>query len=112
MDERRRIERFHLEVPARIKSIDNEEAERGGAFTTRDISSSGAFLFTEEAVAEGARVTLELVLPVEKFRQLLGSQSKVSISVSGRVIRRDQQGIAVLFNKKYEIKALEDNHGV
>jgi c-di-GMP-binding flagellar brake protein YcgR len=112
MDERRRIERFHLEVPARIKSIDDEKAGKHVAFTTRDISSSGAFLFTDEAVAEGACVRLEFVLPVEKFRQLLGSQTKVSISVSGRVVRKDEHGIAVLFNRKYEIKALDNNHGV
>jgi hypothetical protein len=109
MDERRKIQRFHLEIPARIKRVGEGQTGEVSDFKTRDISSSGAFLFTDEQVAEGAHLTLELVLPVEKFKQLLGPHSKVRINVSGRVIRKDQEGIAVLFNKKYEIRASANN---
>jgi hypothetical protein len=47
---------------------------------------------------------------VERLKELIGADKKVELRLEGTVIRKDADGIAVLFDKKYQIKALNHNH--
>ena len=49
-----------------------------------------------------------MVLSVEKLKDLIGVHNKVELKLQGQVIRSDSNGIAVIFERKYQIKAL--NH--
>jgi len=70
---------------------------------TRDVSANGAFLLTELPMTEGSSVTVELELPVERFKQLLEQGQDVTLRINGVVVRTETDGVAVRFQKKYEI---------
>jgi hypothetical protein len=90
-----------MRLPARIVAEGGEQVE--AQLETRDISAKGAFLYTAKPALEGASVILELVLPVDKFKQLLFEQSDVKLKVTGIVLRTEPKGMAVRFDRKYEI---------
>jgi hypothetical protein len=105
VEERRSLARFSLRMPARV--VSPSSGTQPLEIHTRDVSADGAFLSTGEPIAEGTAVTLELELPVEKFRQLLQQQDHdVKLRIKGVVIRAEPGGVAVRFRKKYEIIAL------
>ena len=106
MKERREIERYKLQVPAKIEAIGAAGKKEKLQLQTRDISANGAFFTSEKPVSEGIHVSLELVLSMEKFQQLIGKKSKIELKINGTVIRSDPEGIAVSFDKKYKIRAL------
>jgi hypothetical protein len=106
MEERRKLERFRLQLPAKLVSFSNYQEVL--KLRTRDISSDGAFLITDISVPEGCPITLELLLPAEQFRQLFNKKRNVSLKIRGRVIRKEASGLAIQFEKKYEIGSLDD----
>ena len=107
MEERRKLERFLLQLPAKVVSptAGNEPCR----VATRDVSASGAFLLTKLPIEEGASVTLELELPVDRFKQLLEQGRDVTLRINGVVVRSETEGVAVRFQKKYEIVPMESS---
>ena len=104
--ERRRLERFELEIPATVEVIsdlDQEERRRLNLLTS-DICSGGAYFHTDEPLAEGTQVNIDLVLSRESLKKLSGKQAY--IKVSGKVIRSEAKGMAICFSPNYRIRAL------
>src|SRR5579862_2910274 len=60
--EKRTQTRLTLSVPAKVKNNDAPEAH---AATTRDLSMSGIFLYTDQQIAEGSKLEIVLILPAE-----------------------------------------------
>jgi hypothetical protein len=57
---------------------------------------------------EGPLVRLELALPVEKYQQLFHNEGReVRLKVRGVVIRRESEGMAVRFDRKYRFRSSE-----
>jgi c-di-GMP-binding flagellar brake protein YcgR len=110
MDERRKLERFDLNAPARIQVELESGRKEELNLTTKDVSSGGAFLYSEERVPEGANVKLEFLISMEALRSLVGEKGRVKVKVNGKVIRVDEDGIAIRFDSKYKITALDSNH--
>lgn len=111
MRERRKIERYELHVPTTIEIADATGCLETLQVETKDISASGAyFVAPREPICEGAQLRLEMILPVERLKDLIGANKKVGLRLEGRVIRKDANGIAVLFDKKYQITALNHHH--
>ena len=106
-EERRSLERFRLEVPARIRMVqsqskpDTDAVETDGL--TRDISSGGAFVKGGQPFALGTEIAIQLKLPLAKFKPPENAKD-VQIDVSGRVIRTESDGFGVCFGDQYEIK--------
>ena len=101
MEERRKLDRFLLRLPAKVVSPSSGDNPRQVA--TRDVSASGAFLMTELPITAGTAVTVELDLPVDRFKQLLDQGQDVTLRINGVVVRTETDGVAVRFQKKYEI---------
>jgi hypothetical protein len=60
MPERRKLERFDLNAPARIV-VESEHAKKTALdLKTKDVSSGGAFLYSSQPLAKCARVKMEL----------------------------------------------------
>ena len=110
MKERRKLERFQLHVPTTIELSDASGHHETLQLQTKDISADGAFIVSQQPITEGSRLKLEMILPVEKLRDLIGANKKVELKLEGKVIRSDSSGIAVVFNRKYQIKALNHHH--
>ncbi len=68
---------------------------------TSNICSGDAFSKTEKPLSVGTDVKREIILPLVKSKNVKCNRS--SIYVAGSVIRSDQQGMAVCFDKKYHI---------
>lgn len=99
--EKRKMDRFSLELPALLSITDENGNQRSIEVMTGDICSGGAFFRTNTPFSVGTNVKMDLILPSDKFKKLGGKRSR--INVSGSVIRTDELGIAVCFDKKYRI---------
>ena len=99
--EKRKMERFSLKVPARFIWTDTVSKQEALELITSNICSGGAFFKTEKPLSVGTDVKIEIILPMIKSKNV--KSNRASIYVSGSVIRSDQQGMAVCFEKKYHI---------
>ncbi len=104
-EERRRLERFDLQAPARIEIQVEPGRKDVVTLTTRDISSMGAFVRTAEPLEEGRSVKLELLLSMDLLRRFVGEKGKAKIRVRGTVVRADREGMAIAFDSRYKISA-------
>ena len=109
MEERRKLERFELHVPAVAEVVEPSGQTGEIRLETRDISADGAFFVTDKPVSEGMALKLAMVISVDKLEQLIGSRNKIELKIEGMVIRSDSNGIAVIFDKKYKMRALQQN---
>lgn len=101
--ERRKLERFGFSLPAQI-SVGTNGDSKNFESQTRDISSGGAFFKTEGILVVGTEVKIDLVLSLEKLRKIQGKQARIKIS--GKVVRTEEEGVAVCFNENYQILPL------
>lgn len=100
MHEKRKLERFDLNVPARIECLNKRVCKVTLDLTTSDICSGGAFFHTEQCLPEGAKVKIDLVLPLR-----LAEHDHAHIKLTGRVTRCEPAGMAVCFNSDYSIQS-------
>ena len=103
MEDKRDIERYLLSVPAKVNVVDDIQGIRGLKAYTRDVSSGGTFLTTDEDLAVGQKVQLELYLSIEKLKEFFELDKNVRIEVSGEVVRHQEDGVGIKFDKKYTI---------
>jgi hypothetical protein len=104
-EDRRRLQRFDLQASTQIE-VQQEDGHRGVlSFTTRDISSMGAFIETARPLPEGAPVRLELMLPLDVLMRIVGKDARARIKVRGKVIRVEEGGMAIRFDRKFKIVA-------
>jgi hypothetical protein len=102
--ERRKMERFSLEVPALLSVLDKSGQPIALEVMTNNICAGGAFFITNTHMPVGTDVEMDLILSLKANDQI--EDKKTRIDVSGRVIRTDERGVAVCFDKKYNISPL------
>ena len=95
--DRRGIGRFNLRLRSLIKEL--REREKILELYTRDVSSDGAFFYTNDPLPVDTDLSMTLFLPA-------GPTPKGKISVDGKVIRTEQEGMAVRFNPNYTLVAV------
>lgn len=101
--ERRRQERYLLDVPIKITRLDDGSSSIFEA-SSRDISSTGVFIKTSDIRLESKeKVHLELTLTIEKLKELFGYPKMVTLEVDGSVVRSLEDGIVVEFGNSYSI---------
>jgi len=103
MEEQREFERFDLELPTRVEVGATGQKDESSSLKTSNISAGGAFFHTERPLSEGTKVKLNLILVVEKLKKLTGSQCH--IKVNGTVVRSEERGMAVRFQRDYSMMA-------
>jgi hypothetical protein len=105
MQERRKYERFQLELPARLEMNSLERTELF-ELQTRDISAAGTLLLgTTEQFPAGTRCQLEMIVASEKIKELTGVQGLIKIE--GTIVRSTPEGVAVCFNGDCQILGLK-----
>ncbi len=102
MKEKRRIERYSLNLPARVSIPEKEDLHQLQAYT-KDVSSGGTFLSIEQELEIGQKVNLELFLSIKKLQEFFEMDNQVRIEVTGEVIRHEEGGVGIRFDKKYTI---------
>ncbi len=94
--DKRNIERFPLVFPVQLRSAG---VEHPGTFT-RDISSRGAFVLTANPLSLGEKVELVVTLP----------SGKNFLNTTGKVVRVEQDGIAIQFNRPSIVPVSNTTH--
>ena len=101
---KRKLERFPLELPARIfVGCEGEGADCLDAVTC-DICAGGAFFYTDTPLPVGTKMDVDLILPLDELKKIKGKRA--SIKVKGAVIRTGESGMAISFDKKYQISPM------
>lgn len=102
---RRKMERFSLELPARISAVGEEEPVFLESFTS-DISAGGAFFQTSRPLPIGTKMNVDLILPLDELKKLEGKRA--NIKVKGAVVRIGEDGMAISFDKRYKISPVAE----
>lgn len=105
--ERRIVERFDLEIPARLRILAENEAAGEIELQTENISCGGAFFRTPTPLPEGTDVRIDLVLNLDRLKTLKTSVGNVHIELTGTVNRSEASGMSVCFHPEYRIQPLE-----
>ena len=100
--ERRRLERFDLQVPAKIEVLTSPDPASILELLTKDICAGGAYFPTKTALASGTKVKLDILLPVRSVTTL-SDNTRGLIKVNGTVIRSGPAGMAIGFDGGYLI---------
>jgi hypothetical protein len=103
--ERRKLQRFSLEIPAKIEVIGAGKQRGKIELLTDNICAGGAFFKTPK---EGTQIKIDMVLPLEHLKRLSEEYSRAYIKVSGTVLRTEPSGMAVSFDEDYELRPYED----
>jgi len=105
---KRKMERFSLELPARILVVDEVKKEEPESLEclTCDISAGGAYFHTDQPLPVGTEMHIDLVLPLDELKKIEGK--KASIKVKGAVVRIGEKGMAICFDEKYKISPLAE----
>ena len=99
--EKRKMERFNLKLPTKLSWAGKDKENKSIELMTSNICSGGAFFKTNKPLTVGTDVILAVILPLDKFK--IVKHKILYIDVSGSVIRTDQQGMAIRFDRKYKI---------
>jgi len=103
MQERRRLERFHLEIPAKIELKPSDQEQKILDLLTSNICSGGAYFHTPQPLPQGTQVKIDLVLLLDKLRKLKDEYKQAYIKVTGTVLRSESEGMAICFDEDYQI---------
>ena len=95
------MERFSLELPALLSIVDESGTQKAFEVMTKNICSGGAFFITDKPMSVETDLKMDLILSLNKDDKF--KEKKTRIDISGSVIRAEEQGIAVCFDKKYNI---------
>jgi hypothetical protein len=100
-EEQRKRERFEMSIPTDVLVKNSGNNSEFLKLIAVNISSGGAYLITDQKIPEGTPVKLDFVLPSNHSRDLTGAYGYVKIT--GTVLRTDEDGFAVSFNRSYKI---------
>lgn len=98
--ENRKMKRFKIAIPALIEEFNGGSSDEI-SLVSRDISAHGAFFLSPLSFPVGTGVKVKLFLLQGAATDRPGFRAEVNLR--GSVIRIDEEGVAVQFEKKYEI---------
>ena len=99
--DRRKMERFELKLPTKLTWTGKDKEQKSIELMTSNVCAGGAYLMTNSPLPMGTRVKTAITLNLDRLSELKHRLSVVN--VSGDVIRTDQQGMAIRFDRKYKI---------
>lgn len=101
--EKRRLERFNLKIPARVHALISDRTAEDFNLLTTNVSSGGAFFNTSDAPPVGTTLKIVLALPLKKSNTVPEGMRKVTVNLTGRVLRIEEKGIGVCFGEEFEM---------
>ena len=104
MIEKRKVERFDLELEAFVSIPGEADRTDKGNLVTRDVSMNGVYLVTDAPLPVGSKVNVDMILTLGGRKKQNAQQAW--IKASGKVLRTDNQGMAVSFDDQSRILPL------
>ena len=80
--EKRKMERFSLEIPARFIWYDKSRKQESLELMTSNICSDGAFFKTEKPLSVGTDVKIDLIIPLDKLKKSITTPKKGGLMVT------------------------------
>lgn len=112
MLERRQGRRFNLRLPCLITVLHGGPQRDFLQADSKAISCVGAYLCTNQPIAAGTRIGIDLMVCLKAAPDC--PQHRSCISIKGEVVRSDSQGMAVRFDGVYQIIGVgemdDENH--
>jgi hypothetical protein len=102
--EKRKVERFDLELEAFVSLPGETDPSDMGKLVTRDVSMNGVYLVTDAPLPVGSKVNVDMILTLGGRKKQNAQQAW--IKASGKVLRTDNQGMAVSFDDQSRILPL------
>jgi hypothetical protein len=102
--EKRKVERFDLQLEAFVSLPGSASQNESKSLVTRDISMCGAFLKTETPLPVGSKICVDMILTLAGQKKQ--NARKAWIKASGKVLRTDNEGMAVGFDDQSRILPL------
>ena len=108
MKEQRLSKRFSIRLPLKLEAITSSKI-KVFSVTTKDISTTGAFIYTKEAsyIPDDTRFILNSNYPNKstvKLKKLIPlKQLKQLKKFTGTLVRSTSEGIAIRFNRPIEL---------
>lgn len=106
-EEKRKIERFDLEVFSTIRIRRRGHRSDTIELCSNNICSDGAYFETSMPLPLGTPVALSLKLNVNN--KLKPTHDQVAIEVKGKVIRSENNGMAIQFDNDYKMIPIGNN---
>lgn len=106
MEEKRKVERFALQIETMLHVPDDSATDTSQRLISRDISSDGVFLITNNPLPIGTRVDLDLLLRLNELNSNF-KDKLINISTSGEIIRIEEGGFVVRFDKHHKVSEFE-----
>ena len=97
MIERRKAERFNMNLQAYVSVRSKAESKEPVSLKTKDVSMNGAYFTTPNPLPLGTKVEVDLIVMVGDGPETGAKQAWVK--ASGAVYRVDEQGMAICFDK-------------
>ncbi len=101
MEEKRKVERFQLRLETIVGLQGTAPDNKLPMLFSHDISSEGVFLLTDNPLSLNTMVNIGLFLPQVLFNKKKGR--KTMISTTGKVVRTNENGMAVSFDRPCQI---------
>lgn len=97
MIERRKAERFDMNLQAYVSVVSRAALKAPVSLTTKDVSMSGAYFTTPDPLPLGTEVEVDLIVKVGD--DSAGGARQAWVKASGAVYRVDDDGMAIRFDK-------------
>ena len=102
MKEKRRYERFSVQLPLNLKLLTSSRTRRLDV-ETKDISASGAFIYTKDASYIPDDTRFLIASSYAHIRNIELKKWKRLENCAGTMVRSTSEGIAVRFNRPVEL---------
>jgi len=99
--EKRKMERFELELVSKIRAGSWRHNIETIELKTENICANGAYFKTSKPLPVGTSVSLSMKLEVNS--KLKPTTNLTSIEVSGKVIRSENDGMAIRFDNGFKM---------
>ena len=98
MIDRRTMQRFEIELPARITWCENNSKEKHFELTTSNICAGGAYFPTKRPLEVTTHVSLEVKLPFDVDNK----GRRKTVKLNGAVIYNNNPGMGIAFDNGYQ----------
>ena len=110
IEEKRKIERFDLNVPAWIGPSGVKSKIPPHEVQVLNISSDGVLIKADDfELSAEESVDLTLLISVKKITELFGIDDRVLLKVSGKVLRNEPEGAAIAFSGKRKVYSAKED---
>ena len=106
--EKRKLERFNIEVPSKIEMMSTADNMEKQDLLTSNVCSGGAYFKTAQPLPVDTEISVELVLPLDKFKKQPSAYAKAQIRLTGKVLRAESNGMGICFEKDYQIQPCKE----